>query len=276
MFCLTHLRPQNFFLKMVYKYANKKFTFNVFISKLDFGDWFVFIAVLFLAVLSLFLVYQYQNLAGDYNNIAGQNKALSNEIDALHEYSEVNERYSDILNEVDIAADKNDIEGVKKAIYVVYENIGNVTVKVLANVMENSSKIREDIRNLPYKNNLNQIKIKSMEVNEIITKNGTNETFGVGGRYFPNLRSIEMYQYYSEGLFHEDCHHAHFDKVSWDDWKLSETLYKESAEQDFVSEYAKTDFIEDFAETCEHILTNKTIGNSTILQKKVELVKKYV
>mgnify|MGYP001619430405 FL=1 len=261
---------------MGYKHANRKFTFDVFISKLDFGDWFIFVAVLFLAALSIFLISQYQNLSNEYSNLDRYNKELSNEIDVLHQYSEVNEKYSEILNKVDAAAEKNDIEGVKKAIYVVYENIDNVTVKVLANVMENSSKIREDIRNLPYKNNLNQIKIKSMEVNEIRTKNGTNETFGVGGRYFPNLRSIEMYQYYSEGLFHEDCHHAHFDKVSWDDWKLSETLYKESAEQDFVSEYAKTDFIEDFAETCEYILTNKTIGNSTILQKKVELVKKYV
>jgi len=258
------------------KHENRKFTFGVFISKLDFGDWFIFIGVLFLAVLSLFLLFRYQNLAGDYDHLAGQNKALSNEISVLHKYSAMNEKYSDILNEVDTAAENNDIEGVKKAIYVVHGNIGNVTIKVLGNVMENTSKIENDIRNLPYKNNLKQIKIKSMKVNEIRAKNGTNETFGVGGRYYPNLKSIEMYQYYSEGLIHEDCHHIHFDKVSSEDRKLAETLYKESTKQDFVTEYAKTNFVEDFAETCKYILTNKTISNSTILQKKVKLVKKYV
>ena len=151
-----------------------------------------------------------------------------------------------------------------------------IPVKIFANVKDNVSMILEDIRNLPYKNNINSIKIKNMEVTDVMTIEGNESTFGVGGKYFPDEKRFEMYSYFTEGLIHEDCHHIEFDKIEWDDRDSWIYLNRGSNSSDFVSYYSKRNEREDFAETCTFVFMNKSIANTSILNKKVSLVKKYV
>lgn len=216
------------------------------------------------------LVEKYAPLADKYNNLIQDNLKQKDRI------NEINQKFALVLENVDNAIESNDISAVRESIYLFDDKVDGIPVKIFANVDDNVSLIVKDVKGLPYKDNINSIKIKNMEVTDVMTIEGNESTYGVGGQYFPDEKRIEMYSYFTEGLVHEDCHHIHNDETVWDDRDAWIYLYRGSNSSDFVSYYSKRNQKEDFAETCTFAFMNRDIANTSILNKKVNIIEKYV
>lgn len=243
-------------------------------------DAIILLGMLLMSFLAVSYVQKYNNLVDDYYGLKTEYGGIAFDMNSyenkINDIDQLNQKFALVLENVDNAIESDDIKAARKAIYLFDDEVDGIPVKIFANVKDNVSLIVEDIRSLHYKNNINSIKIKNMEVTEVMTIEGNESTFGVGGKYFPDEKRFEMYSYFTEGLIHEDCHHIEFDKIEWDDRDSWIYLNRGSNSSDFVSYYSKRNEREDFAETCTFVFMNKSIANTSILNKKVSLVKKYV
>jgi len=278
----------------MYKNQTKKFIFNARFFKLDSYD----LKILFLVVVLAGIVFttlgkyhslgeSYDKSVQDYNNLLADRNNLANKLNEKDEkILQVNQNFAEVLEKVDAAAENYNLNEVKNALYLYNGNVGQIPVKIFANVDANVSSLLNDIEKMPYKEGLKGIKILNMQKNYTRHANGTEITFTIGGGYFgnpdyPNITystvpKIHFYTYDISVLMHEDCHHIYYYELNDDDKARVQQLYNLSGSDDFVTEYAKTDHYEDFAETCQFVVLDKTISNSTILQEKVKLIKKYV
>ena len=243
-------------------------------------EFFLLIAFLLMAFIAVFSSYNYNILVGNYSDLEGRYSSNAFNREAydgkVAELDQLNQQFALVLQNVDNALEDNDIEAARSSLYIFDEKVDGIPIKVFANVKDNISKIVEDVKNLPYKKNIRSIKIKNMEVSDVMTIEGNETEFGVGGIYIPDTKSIEMYFYFTEGLVHEDCHHIQHDKIKWEDHDSWIYLNRESNSSDFVSYYSKRNEKEDFAETCTAVFLNESIANTTVLNKKANIVKKYV